>query len=836
MKRRGWGILTVIALASAVIIQPVAVQAAPDAGAVVSTADCSQNALGPNDDSSTSPVPLPFGVNFYGTSYEKLWINNNGNVTFDRPLSTYTPFGIAGTSAQIIAPFFADVDTRGSGSQTVTYGWGNTTFEGHRAFCVNWVNVGYFAGHTDKLNSFQLLLVHREDSSNPGDFDIVFNYDKIQWESGDASGGSAGLGGTSAAAGFSNGTGREGTSFELPGSLVNGAFLDSNPATSLAATRTDSPVAGRHVYRVRGGNAPLTQYVALGDSFQSGEGAGAYLPRTDTDGNKCHRSAYAYPKRLVDDGIVALNLDFGACSGAVIDDLAVTSAPTRPPYDDGTAQLDRLGSSTKLVTLGIGGNDLDFGDVLFNCIIATYLDALNPFAESSCQAADDAKLKEKYDALANGDRLGAIYKEVRRRAPFARVVVVGYPRFYVEGGARNDLSDNHCAGVRIADQRWINSQIRRLNTLVGNTARGLGLQYVDDYDVPNGHELCGSGSPAFLNGINVLAKSESYHPTAYGQGLIADRVAAALNSPEPGTYYNVLPGQTVTSSFESAGGPLSVSSQWPGSDVVLTLTSPSGKVYDRAVDSAGVRHQVGPTFESYQLDASEPGIWTAALYGARVSPQGEPTRLDVFNAPAGNQDPMARFTQTVKGRTVTVDAGASSDADGAVAEYLWEFGDGTTATGRTATHTYTEPGTYLTTLAIRDNRGGEGFAAADTKVTVTKYDFTGFFKPVVPGPGVTGAKAGSAVPMKFSLGGDFGLGILAAASPSSAAAACTTGAAESAADPASTPGSSSLAYDPITATYSYVWKTSKDWAGTCRVFTLKLDDGTAHSATFQFTK
>lgn len=167
--------------------------------------------LSANDDSSSSAVQLPFGVNFYGASFDSQWVNNNGAVTFDGSLSTYTPFGLAGTSSIIIAAFFADVDTRGAGSQPVSYGWGNTTYEGHRAFCVNWVNVGYFDGHTDKLNSFQLLLVNREDSSSPGDFDIAFNYDKVRWESGDFSGGSGGLAGTSAAAGFSNGTRDEGT-------------------------------------------------------------------------------------------------------------------------------------------------------------------------------------------------------------------------------------------------------------------------------------------------------------------------------------------------------------------------------------------------------------------------------------------------------------------------------------------------------------------------------------------------------------------------------------------------------------------------------------------------
>ncbi|TFD67709.1 hypothetical protein E3T47_03515 [Cryobacterium ruanii] len=152
---------------------------------------------------------------------------------------------------------------------------------------MNWVDVGYYSASTDKLNSFQLLLVNREDASSPGAFDIIFNYDKVQWETGSASGGTGGLGGTSAVAGCSNGSGRDGTSYELFGSSVNGAFVDTSP-TGLANTSTDSSVTGRHVFRVRGGSAPLTQYVALGDSFQSGEGAGAYLPNTDIPGNRCH--------------------------------------------------------------------------------------------------------------------------------------------------------------------------------------------------------------------------------------------------------------------------------------------------------------------------------------------------------------------------------------------------------------------------------------------------------------------------------------------------------------------------------------------------------------------
>lgn len=830
------GIISAVALVIVLLAQPAVAQDLPDPpGAVIGTADCMANTLSANDDSSTASVPLPFGVNFYGSSFESLWVNNNGNVTFDGPLSTYTPFGLSGTSKQIIAPFFADVDTRGVGSQPVTYGWGDTTYEGHRAFCVNWVNVGYFAGHADKLNSFQLLLVHREDSATPGDFDIIFNYDQVQWESGDFSGGVGGLGGTSASAGFSNGSGREGTSYQLPGSLTNGAFLDSSPS-GLANTSTDSTVSGRHVFRVRGGSAPLTRYVALGDSYQSGEGAYDYLPLTDTPENQCHRSANAYPRRLVDNGTVALDLDFGACSGATTGDLPVTYAAKRPPFTDGTSQLDRLDSSTKLVTLGIGGNDLGFPSVMRRCILETYRDFFDWAGESSCEKELGDDLQAKFDALASGNVLGETYQEVRRRAPFARVVILGYPRFFVEGGAGSAGSDNHCAVVRLADQRWINYNIRKLNTLIGNQAARLGMQYGDIYTTPEGHEQCGPSEQLFLNGLIGFGDSESYHPNAFGHELIAARLAASLAAPDPGTYFNVLPGQTIETKFQSSGEPLSLSTQWPGSDVVLTLTSPSGRVIDRNINSEDVRHEVGPTFESYHLSTSEAGTWTATLFGAQVAPQGEPTRLSIWHAPPVNQDPVARFSLSQDGRVVTVDAGASTDSDGNIIEYLWEFGDGTTATGSTASHTYTTAGKYLTTLAIRDNAGGEAFTSAAHSVTISRYDFAGFFAPVAAAPGISEVKAGRALPMKFSLGGDYGLGVIGAGSPTSVRVECPANTPSSAVEPASTAGAGTLSYEGDTQTYNYVWKTEDSWAGTCRTFTLTLDDGSAHQAMFKFVR
>jgi hypothetical protein len=209
-----------------------------------------------NDDGSTGSVPLGFTANFFGTSYSSLFINNNGNVTFDSALSAFTPFDLSSTGHVIIAPFFADVDTRIG--HVVTYGTGIVA--GHRAFGVTWPGVGHYSVSTSKLNAFQVVLIDRSDTG-PGNFDIEFNYDQIQWETGDSSGGNNGLGGSSARAGFSNGTGLPGTFFELPGSAVNGAFLDSNAQTGLIHNSANSQTPGQYVFSIRAG-APLTHATA----------------------------------------------------------------------------------------------------------------------------------------------------------------------------------------------------------------------------------------------------------------------------------------------------------------------------------------------------------------------------------------------------------------------------------------------------------------------------------------------------------------------------------------------------------------------------------------------
>jgi len=222
-----------------------------EAGAMRTGTITSPSTLPRTDDDSTGLVSIGFDINFFGVSSNQLYVNNNGNVTFTSPLDAFTPFGLAGVTTQIIAPFFADVDTRNLASAEVTYGTG--TVDGRNAFTVNWDDVGYYQERADKLNKFQLVMIDRSDTG-AGNFDFEFNYDQIQWETGEYSGGIDGLGGISAAVGYANGlTGAGNVYFELPGSLVNGAFLDGGP-NALISNSLSSPVLGRYGFSVRNGS------------------------------------------------------------------------------------------------------------------------------------------------------------------------------------------------------------------------------------------------------------------------------------------------------------------------------------------------------------------------------------------------------------------------------------------------------------------------------------------------------------------------------------------------------------------------------------------------------
>lgn len=183
---------------------------------------------------------LPFTFNLYGCNYsgDQVFINNNGNLSFGSGFTTFTATGFPVFAFPMVAPFWADVDTRNNASGVAHYKFFDSDADTDLdTLVVTWDNAGYFNQQADKTNTFQVAI---SDGSNPlmglGN-NVCFSYDDMQWTTGDASGGSNGLGGTPATVGVNAGDGsnffqiglfdHEGQDYDGPGGLTDGvSFLD----------------------------------------------------------------------------------------------------------------------------------------------------------------------------------------------------------------------------------------------------------------------------------------------------------------------------------------------------------------------------------------------------------------------------------------------------------------------------------------------------------------------------------------------------------------------------------------------------------------------------------
>lgn len=183
------------------------------------------NVYGPNnmnDDASSIPLTLPFTFNFYGVNHNTVYINNNGNISFTSPYSTFTANPFPSGGFNMIAPFWGDVDTRDFSG---TYG-ANTFYKiTPTAMIVKWENVGYYDLHFDKLNTFQLIITNGADTLLPPGMNVGFCYGDMQWTTGDVTGG--GGFGSPATVGVNQGNGTDyfqvGT-FAQPGVAFDGPY------------------------------------------------------------------------------------------------------------------------------------------------------------------------------------------------------------------------------------------------------------------------------------------------------------------------------------------------------------------------------------------------------------------------------------------------------------------------------------------------------------------------------------------------------------------------------------------------------------------------------------
>ncbi|MFI7110476.1 SGNH/GDSL hydrolase family protein [Nonomuraea sp. NPDC050227] len=257
-------------------------------------------------------------------------------------------------------------------------------------------------------------------------------------------------------------------------------------------------------------------YVALGDSYSSGEGVYEQDAGPVNDGaDRCHRARGSYVPLVAKAHPFTGGSAFYACSGATTRQLLSGQYGQRP-------QITRVGPSASLVTLSIGGNDAGFTDVLTGCIVKL------PW--SSACVDQDATVARRIAELRPS--LTRVLGELRARAPGARVIVLGYPRPFPASPVRT--VDN----LSVADQRWLNTVTRKLNDTVGAVTAehdrglaGLGapgsVEYVDAYEAFTGHE---AGTPQpYLNSLAVdmdplTVNARSFHPTGDGYRRFAELI------------------------------------------------------------------------------------------------------------------------------------------------------------------------------------------------------------------------------------------------------------------------------------------------------------------------
>lgn len=275
-------------------------------------------------------------------------------------------------------------------------------------------------------------------------------------------------------------------------------------------------------------------YMALGDSYSSGEGAGyrgglwfdsnQYLPGTATDNNACHRSYSAYPRQIAGAlGLDVPNFWFVACSGAVTGDILGPEGQYKESPDDIPGKLPQIEELAKFVniqpvdviTVGIGGNDVGFRDIILHCLFNLH-----------CEQGDWASGVEN-TINAAFYRLADTYWAIKAAAPGSELYVFTYPQIFHP----TELCAASIPGIGAGERDWFRARTTHLNDIIKDAARSVGAHIVDLESVfgdegtvcgtaPQLHGYVGGWNNAWLLGASWL-RQEAFHPTPEGHAVIA---------------------------------------------------------------------------------------------------------------------------------------------------------------------------------------------------------------------------------------------------------------------------------------------------------------------------
>ena len=476
---------------------------------------------------------------------------------------------------------------------------------------------------------------------------------------------------------------------------------------------------------------------------------------------------------------------------------------------------------------------MDFSGMIESCL----QDFWFGLAPLSCESAFGDILEDRLTLIGHHfdgqpNRLERVYRTIRLLAPNARILVIGYPRLF-DASAETLF----CFGARQSDQVWLSEVAQRLNNTIRHSALHAGVEVVDLHTASAGYELCNvHDAQPWVWGVHPFDVGDSFHPSPFGYDMMTYEVLVALSNPSPPAPTYLVPSGgaiEIETDIAESTATVTFNSSWPGSAVQMSLIAPSGEVIDESTVNQMVFHESAETWEVFQVEDPEPGTWIVRLFGEDVPDTGEETALVVHMEPGPDAPPVAMMDYSVVGRTVRVDATASTDPDGSIAQYIWDWGDGSVTFGAEATHLYGDDGPWAVVLIVRDDGGRVDFAYSDI-LSLEGYPFQGFFAPLDHEPVVNVVRAGRAVPVKFSLEGDRGLDLFQPSSPSTQSVSCESGAVLDDVEETLTAGESSLEYDSSTDTYTYVWKTRTAWDGTCRQLAVRFNDGQEHTVLFMF--
>jgi lysophospholipase L1-like esterase len=257
--------------------------------------------------------------------------------------------------------------------------------------------------------------------------------------------------------------------------------------------------------------APTT-YVALGDSYA----AGPLILNQSLSPLGCLRSDRNYP-HLVRGTIAATKFVDVTCSGATTRHMTQAQGVTPGPNPP---QLSAVGADTKVVTLQIGGNDVGFSGIIQNCAAPTPWDA---GCRGDYVSGGRDQLAERIAATA--PKIDGVLAEIRRRAPQAKVFVVGYPALLPEsGGGCWPL-----VPIVSSDVSYLRATNKALNAMLRERAVAAGARYIDLYSPSIGHDMC-SSSRWIEPIVPVSSLAAPVHPNAAGMRAFAQVVRTEIDA------------------------------------------------------------------------------------------------------------------------------------------------------------------------------------------------------------------------------------------------------------------------------------------------------------------